>query len=65
MNREELFCMRIRESVKEFQWPTAPKMAMVARIGLLRGHMIFQNTVIKPAPSMKALSSSSAGMDSI
>ncbi len=38
--------IRIRESVKEFQLPTAPKIAIVARIGLLSGHMIFTKIVI-------------------
>ena len=35
----------IKESVKEFQWPTAPKIAIVARIGLLSGQIIFLKIV--------------------
>ena len=58
-------CIRIRESVKEFQWPTAPKIAMVARMGLLSGQMILRKITIWVAPSICALSSNSAGMDSI
>ncbi len=65
VNNCELFCINIRESWKEFQLPTAPNIAIVARIGLLRGNISFLNTVMCDAPSINALSSSSAGIDSM
>ena len=53
------------ESWKEFQLPTAPKMVMVARMGMLRGRMIFSHTFTVEAPSITALSSREEGMDSM
>ena len=53
-----------RLSWKEFHWFTAAKMAMVARIGLMTGSMICQNTRMVPAPSISAASCSSRGTDS-
>ena len=42
-----------------------PNIATVASIGLLRGNISFLNTVRCEAPSINALSSSSAGIDSM
>ena len=39
------FCILIMESIKEFQCPTAPNMAMVARIGFDSGQIIFVKIV--------------------
>ena len=57
--------MRSKESWKEFQLLTAPKMAIVARMGTDSGQMMRTKTVSVPAPSSAALSSMSAGMDSM
>ena len=45
--------------------PTAPKIEMVARMGMDSGMMIRANTLKLDAPSMTALSSREAGMDSM
>ena len=65
MYRSGRLVISSRESWKEFQLPTAPKMEIVARIGTDSGRMIFTNTVVVPAPSITADSSSEAGMLSI
>lgn len=52
------------QSCNAFQLFTAPKIAIVARIGLDRGRIILVNTCMVLAPSMRALSSREAGMDS-
>ena len=43
----------------------APKIAIVARIGMDSGQIILRKMVQYPAPSINALSSSSAGIDSM